>query len=247
MLIESKKSYSVISTKSTFLQGLVTKFIMTVNLADGVYPSRSLFGQYVEVSDTVVPTAKCHVISYIDRTVDGFGLIDLDEDPLPILYELLGIESKDYKTFVRNRVYKNPKVKPNSMYYYMVILRDCIKSDGFNQTKAQLVIDNYKYQATSSAMDKYQSINSYVMKPCEETLFNLMNVFSIETDEKKRMSSIVYCIKTILDNEVPSYIESRVSFSQDNQVLLQYILLASEVALFDNFDTFISNLIARLP
>lgn len=248
MLIKNRTNYCILSEKSDFLLSTVSKFIQNKNQEEeGLYPVPSLFGQCIIVSNTDFPNKKKYIISHIQRDEAEFDTLDLDKDPLPVLYEVLGINCKEYKSFVRNKVYNKPSVKPNSLYYYMILLRECISDTGFNVTKAQLIIENCKYQSASSQLDKYRAINNYVMRPTEDTLFKLIKVFSIEVDESKRMTSIVYCIKSILESTVPSYIESRLSFSQDSAVLLQYLMLSAEVALFEDMDQFISNMIAKLP
>lgn len=245
--MKPRTSYSVISEKSEFLKHVVTKHLLAINVSDGVYPDRSLFGSFIFVHNVEDPLPpKKFIISHVPRG-EGFKEINLDEDPLPYLYEILGIESKEYKLFVRNKVYSNRRVNPESLYYYMVLLRDCIKEDGtLNTTKAELIIDSFKYVSRSSTFDKYRALNNYVTRPTEESLFELIKVFSDDPDSKKRFTSIAYTIKNIIDGNVPSYIESRISFSQDQSVLLQYLILSSEVALFEDFDSFISALISKL-
>lgn len=244
--MKSKTNYSILSEKSDFLKYIVSKHILALNQADGVFPDRSLFGAYILVGDKeeAIPNKK-YVISFVERT--DFKILDIDADPLVLLYEILEIDSKDYKLFVRNKVYSNKSVNLNSLYYYMILLKDCIKEDKtLNMTKAELIINSYKYASKSSTFDKYRALNSYVLRPDEESLFEVIKVFSDTPDNNKRFTGIAYVIKCIIDGSVPSYIESRLSFSQDPAVLMQYIILASEVALFEDFDTFISNLISKL-
>ncbi len=244
--MQSKTNYSVISTKSDFLKHVVTKHILKVNQDDGIYPTRSMFGSYVVVGNKENPIPnKKYVIAHEEKP--DFKIINLDEDPLPVLYEILKITSKDYKSFVRNKVYKKPGVNPNSLYFYMILLAECVREDGaLNLTKAELIIDTYKYQAKSSTLDKYKSLNSYVQDPTEENLFSLIKVYSDQPDLKKRFINIAYTIKSILDSEVPDYIESRITFSQDPSVIMNYLVLASEIATFEDFDSFISKLISKL-
>lgn len=243
--MKPRTSYCILSDKSEFLRHVVTKHLLAINLKDGVYPDRSLFGSYVLVSDNDDPIPnKRFIISTKDR---GFAIINLDEDPLPTLYEILAIECTEYKRFVRHKVYNKHGVTPESLYYYMILLRDCIKADGsLNTTRAELIIDNYRYANRSSMLEKYRSLNNYVTKPSEETLFALIKVFSDDQDEQRRFRSLAFLIKNILNGDVPSYIESRITFSQDQEALINYLVLASEVALFEDFDTFISALISKL-
>lgn len=244
--MQPKTNYSVISKKSDFLKHIVTKHILKVNQDAGIYPTRSMFGAFIMVGDKENPIPnKKFVISSEERP--DFKTIDLDEDPLPHLYEVLGIESREFKTLIRNRVYKRPGVTPNSLYYYMILLSDCIKEDGsMNMTKSELIIDTYKYQSKSSTFEKYKALNSYVTSPTEENLFTLIKVYSDIPDLKKRFTNIAYTIKSVLDSDVPDYITSRITFSQDPSVIMNYLILASEVATFEDFDSFISKLISKL-
>jgi hypothetical protein len=250
--VKSKRNYVILSEKSEFLRNLVIKFIVKLNIDDKVYPQPSLFGQHIIVSDHKDPNAKQFVISHKRRTDEGWHVIDLDSDPLPTLYEMLEINSRECKLFIRNKVYGRGSALPNTLYYYCVLLRGCIietpegEENGFNHTKANLIIDNYNYKSTSSALDKYKALNSYVVTPTEESLFTLVKVFSNTADQRTRMKEIAYCIKNILDGAVPNYIESRVQFSNDMQVMVQYLILATEVATFEDFSVFISNLIGKL-
>ncbi len=246
--MKAKNNYVILSEKSEFLQRLVTKHIVGLNIAAGVYSQPSLFGQHIKISDTEDPDARKYIISYKNRSTDkGWTVLDLDSDPLPTIYEILGIDNRECKLFIRNKVYGKGAVPPNTLYFYCVLLRGCVLADGgFNYTKANLIVDNYSYKSTSSTLDKYKALNAYVMTPTEESLFNLVKVFSNTADHRMRMKDIAYCIKNILDGTVPSYIESRVQFSQDIQVLVQYLTLATEVAVYEDFSIFISNLIGKL-
>jgi len=240
-----KTNYSIISEKSEFLKHVLTKHIVGLNIAAGLYPNQSLFGQSIVVGNDQNPTPKKFVISYIER--ENFKTLNLDEEPLPILYEVLKVDNKEYKTYIRNRVYKNKNIKLNSLYYYMILLRDCInKDDSFNYTKADLIVDTYSYESTSSTLDKYKALNSYVTNPSEATLFTLVKVFSQGDDVKKRLTNVAYHMKSILDDTVPDYIKSRVTFPQDPTTTLNYLMLAAEIATFETFDEFINNMINRL-
>jgi len=248
MNLKSQTNYSILSSKSDFLKLVVTKYILSLNIADKIYTAPSLFGKCILVDEEAIPTPKKFIISFKPRT--DFKLINLDEDPLPTLYTVLGIVdsngSTDYKTYVRNKVYKSKKVKPNTLYYYMVLLKECITDKGFNFTKADIIIDTYTYESTHSQLEKYQSVNSYVMNPTESSLFELIKVYSQGADLNKRLSNIAYTIKNILDDNIPDYIKSRITFSSDPSTTLNYLMLAAEIATFEDFDTFISNMIGRL-
>lgn len=253
--MKSKTNYVILSEKSEFLRNLVTKHIVGLNIADGVYAQPSLFGAEIKVSNTEDPstshpTKKRFIISHTKRADEGWTVLDLDADPLPTMYEILGIKNRECKQFLRHKVYGKGSILPNTLYFYAVLLRGCIieleDGEDFNHTKANLIADNYNYVSTSSAIEKYKALNAYVMTPTEETLFNLVTVFSNVADQRKRLTDIAYCIKNILDGTVPSYIESRIQFSQDTQVLVQYLTLATEVATFEDFSIFISNLIGKL-
>ena len=243
-MLKSKQNYSIISKKSDFLKFVVAKYIINLNISEGVYPNPSLFGSYVVEGDFEKPNPKKFVISFVERV--GFKLVDIDSDPLNVLYEVLDIQTKEVKGFIRQRLF-NKGVKLNSLYFYMTLLKDC-ESDGggFNYTKAELIVSQYKYDARYSQLDKYKAVNSYVSNPNEDTLFNLVKVFSDEKDAESRLRGIAFCIRSYLDDEIPRYIKAKIEFSADVGALRQYLILAMEVALFEDFDTFLSNLIAKL-
>ena len=246
MSIQAETNYSLICTKSDFLRTVVTKYIIQKNIDAGLYPNQSLFGKCILVGDDLEPTPKKYVISY--KTRPDFKVINVDEDPLSVLAEVLGVENKDYKTYVRNKLLKNPNIKPNSLYYYMILLRDCIdkETDSFNYTKADIIVDTYTFEVSSSALERYKALNAYVMTPSEKTLFELVHVFSQGQDLRKRLTSIAYCMKSILEDTVPDYIKSRVSFSQDSAVIMNYLNLSIQIATFESFEEFISNMINKL-
>lgn len=134
-------------------------------------------------------------------------------------------------------------VTRESLYYYLVLLCGCVLSDGsLNRTKADLVMSDNSYVSCASLFDRYRSLNNYVMNPCEVTLFDLVRIFSVG-DSFRSLAGVIKCV---VGGEVPGYIEGRMSFSLESGVLMSYLVLASEVAVFDNFDTFVSNLISKL-
>ena len=169
-MFKAETNYTILSSKSEFLKLLITKHIQQINIQAGLYPNQSLFGKCILVGDDIVPTPKKYVISYIKR--DGFKLIDLDEEPLSVLSALLNIENKEAKAYIRNKLLKNPNIKPNALYYYMVLLRDCIdkQTDSFNYTKADIIVDTYTFETTSSQLDRYKALNSYVTNNRVRTL-----------------------------------------------------------------------------
>lgn len=245
-MFNPETNYTILSSKSEFLKLLITKHIQQINIDAGLYPNQSLFGKCILVGDDIVPTPKKYVISYIKR--DGFKLIDLDEEPLAVLSALLNIENKEAKAYIRNKLLKNPNIKPNALYYYMVLLRDCIdkQTDSFNYTKADIIVGTYTFETTSSQLDRYKALNSYVTNPSEKTLFDLVRVFQQGQDVKQRLTNIAYCVKAILDDTVPDYIKSRINFSQDQAIIMNYLNLSLQIATFETFEEFISNMINKL-
>ena len=130
----------------------------------------------------------------------------------------------------------------------MVLLRDCIdkQTDSFNYTKADIIVDTYTFETTSSQLDRYKALNSYVTNPSEKTLFDLVRVFQQGQDVKQRLTNIAYCVKAILEDTVPDYIKSRINFSQDQAIIMNYLNLSLQIATFETFEEFISNMINKL-
>lgn len=243
-MLEPYTNYSLISSKNEQLKHIVTKYILNLNIEQGLYTEPSLFGACILVSDTVKPAKNRYVISYCARP--DFIVLNLDKEPLPILFEILGFQLKEAKSFITNFLYKNPKINPKNIYYYLLLMKDCEQADGnFNYTKAKKILETYQFSKVTSLFKKYKALNTFINQSNEANLVNLIQTLGDQPDKKKRLRQIAYLVRQVINDEVPEYIIRQLNFTNNHTTILQYLKLASDIAEFECFETFIGHMISE--
>jgi len=205
--IQTGKSYSIIG-KSDFLVNLLLGHIISINLEEDWDFEASIYGKYMEVSDTAEPIEDEKIIfSYIPR--EGFPLINIDEDFIDIFYFLLmdGENNDEFLAYVKKHLSRK---QPEIVFYYMFAMAEkaITEDNDFNFKKAEYILNHYKYKGTHTYMEKMKSIVTFVKSPSEK---NLSDMLLIMNEEEDPYSSLVNVIGAIANDTLPKFVKDKYS------------------------------------
>lgn len=204
--LETGISYSIVG-KSEFLVNLVLGHIVAMNLEEDWDFESSIYGKYMEISDTLEPI-KDEKIIFSKKIREGFPVIDLDEDFLDIFYYILldGEEIEDFKIYIKKHLAKKP---PELVFYYIFAMIEVAIQDGeFNFKKAEYVLHHYKYKGVHTYLDKVRAVVTFVKTPSEKHLSELMLILD---EEQEPYASLIHIISAIANNTLPKFVNDKYS------------------------------------
>jgi len=205
--LETGVSYSIIG-KSEFLVNLILGHIIAMNMEEDWDFEASIYGKYMEISDTAEPIANEKIVfSYIER--EGFPTINLDEDFIDIFYYILTYESgydcEEFKAYAKKHLSKK---KPEIVFYYMFAMSErAINEDGeFSFKKAEFILNHYNYKGTHTYMEKMKSIVTFIKNPSATNLSDMMLILN---EEKEPYNALVNIISAISNDTLPKFVKDK--------------------------------------
>lgn len=241
MQLQERVSYSILSDKSPILGDIVSNYIQLLNYERGISVGPDMLRDYVIVSDDATPREGVYIISRIERT--GFILLDLDSHPLGVMRGLFKGMPEAYFSFLKTSVCGRYDFKPGHLYFYMLLLLDCVKESTFDRVKAERLVVNYKIRSGGSPLDVYRVLNNFILNSNKGNLTELYKVLSVSRSPLGRLSD---CLCNVLRGTVPTYISSRVSYSESSSVVKDYLTFSSKVSLAGSFDELILDLTSNI-
>lgn len=238
--LSTGQSYSIIG-KSDFLVNLILGHIVSMNMEDNWDFESSIYGKYMEVSDTVEPIANEKIVfSYIERT--DFPVIDIDEDFLKIFYYLLlnGEDCEEYFEYCKKHLSRKP---PELAFYFMFAMMEIAVNDDleFSYKKAEYILNHYKYKGTHTYMEKMKAIVTFVKNPSEKHLSELLLIMN---EEEEPYSSLVNVIGAIANDSLPKFVKDKYGNTLEDMNFQKNLLkIAMAILQSEHIEDFILSLV----
>lgn len=174
-LLKSMTNYGIICP-SDLLFNVIYKRLVSLNLADGVYPYPSLFGSYLVVSDTDFPSEYTYVISRIERDSNIFTNLDCESQWVDLIMEIEHVSDPDLRQFLKTNTLLNKQSLDDRYRAVLIILYEAFLSEGFNWAIADRIVSG-KFSLVFSYSHKVQTVINLIGNPNSQNISEFMKVF----------------------------------------------------------------------
>ena len=245
MLLEPKKSYCIILDENTkdssesFAVNIIMRYLIDLNLKEGITFGRSIFSNSMVISDTEFPNPRCIVLSRVNRKHQDFELINVSENKWELLFEVIGINPKandamkDLSKFLKANLKLEKSI--DILYYYITNIYQVAYSnkDGgvFDSNKASMALKLFKgiYKGSNSRTERLVATINFIKYPKEDLLFEMLKAYS--NDYKAIASNIQALAEDRLPKNLVDMFQeviNSVSFTKNILQIMSYVVLSED-------------------
>lgn len=205
--MQTGQSYAIIG-KSDFLVNLILGHIVSMNMEEDWDFEASIYGKYMEISDTEEPIPDEKII-FSHKEREGFPTINIDEDFIDIFYYIIfsGEEVEEYYEYCKKHLGRK---KPEIVFYYMFAMAENAVDDDyeFHFKKAEYILHHYKYKGSHTYMEKVKSIITFVKTPTERHLADMLLIMNVEENP---YTSLINVMGAMANNTLPKFVADKYS------------------------------------
>ena len=250
-MLQAKKSYCIVldedskDNSESFAVNIILRYIVELNLKEGMTFGRSIFNNSMVISDTEFPNAKTIVISRINRKHQDFELINVTENKWELLFEVIGIKPKDNEAmkelskFIKVNL-KNEKNIDILFYYIINIFQVAYndKNETFDSNKAGTALKLFRgiYKGSNSRTERLVSTINFIKNPKEELLYEMLKTYS--NDYKAIAGNIQALAEDRLPKNLVDMFQEIINSASFTKNLLQ---IMSYIVLSEDYNEFILN------
>lgn len=244
-MLEPKKSYCIILDENTkdnsesFAVNIIMRYIIELNLKEGITFGRSIFNNSMIISDTEYPNPRCIVLSRVNRKHQDFELINVSENKWELLFEVIGINPKANEAMKELAKFLkiNLKLEKNIdiLYYYITNIYQVAytnKEGGvFDNNKASVALKLFKgiYKGSNSRTERLVATINFIKNPKEDLLYEMLKAYS--NDYK----AIAGNIQALAEDRLPKNLVdmfqeviNSVSFTKNLLQIMSYVVLSED-------------------
>ena len=248
MRLEPFKSYAIVADTTTtdnstsFAVNLVLRYIVELNLKQGVTIGQNIFGRGLTISDTAYPTKSSIIISRVDRKHQDFVLLSISDHKWDVLFQILNlpIDTEDQKALSKFLKANLKTEKSLELLYYrasnVVYLAYNRQSDRFDVTRATHALNSFKsiYRGSnSSRTEQLVATINFIKNPTESLLFEMLRCYGND------FKQISLNIQAIVEDTMPRNIIDMFEGLFDSNIFIKNVLqIMSYVVLAEDYNDF---------
>lgn len=244
-MLQAKKSYCIILDETTkdnsesFAVNIIMRYIIELNLKEGITFGRSIFNNSMIISDTEYPNPRCIVLSRVNRKHQDFELINVTENKWELLFEVIGINPKANEAMKELSKFLKANLKLEKsidiLYYYITNIYQVAytnKEGGvFDNNKASVALKLFKgiYKGSNSRTERLVATINFIKNPKEDLLYEMLKAYS--NDYK----AIAGNIQALAEDRLPKNLVdmfqeviNSVSFTKNLLQIMSYVVLSED-------------------
>lgn len=192
-MLQADKSYALI-TESELIRTIATEYLIEINRQLNIFAKKSLFGKYIEFSNTATPTNRTIVISSQPRHEKQIQNLNLDENLVEFVATLTNTQiDKDIQRYLKTKLRNHT---PDIAFYYLSAITGLNRLNTYEIDK---MLD-LTYDGAHTSTERYQTLIDFISNPTEVSLFKLLQIFN-----EKDHQQLLNCI-TNLTNDTAEWI-----------------------------------------
>lgn len=217
-MLQADKSYALI-TESELIRTIATEYLIALNQKQNIFPQKSLFGKYIEFSNTATPTTRTIVISSQPRHEKQIQNLNLDENLVEFVATITHTQiDKDIQRYLKTKLRNHT---PDIAFYYLSAITGLNRLNTYEIDK---MLD-LEYDGAHTSTERYQTLIDFISNPTEVSLFKLLQIFN-----EKDHQQLLNCI-TNLTNDTAEWITRKFSHILSDASFIKSLLKLTLIAI----------------